>query len=70
MFTFSPSFEAPQTHIVPDKDSIIEELRNRLRRSQGARFKAEAQLAILTVEREQLAARLKKLLAESRGLWV
>jgi len=48
------------------KDAIIDELRLRLRHSQGARFKAEAHLAIVTAERDELAERLK--LAASKGI--
>lgn len=45
----------------PAESDLIDELRFRLRRCQGARFKAEAQLAIVTGERDRLAEKIKTL---------
>jgi hypothetical protein len=40
---------------------LVDELRRRLRKSEGARFKAEAQLAIVTREKDLLQERFRRL---------
>lgn len=43
----------------PAESDLIDELRIRLHRCRGALFKAEAQLAIVTGERDRLAEKLR-----------
>lgn len=72
MFTFGSSNEAAKVDkvgkangsepaVVLTGQALIDELRNRLRRSEAARFGAESRLAIVTEERNCLAEKLRKL---------
>ncbi|HEV8542778.1 MAG TPA: hypothetical protein VGR78_10340 [Verrucomicrobiae bacterium] len=61
---FTAPAEAATTY-----SEIIDELRNRLRRAQAAQFRAEAQLAIVTEERNKLAARLHELAGNLYKMW-
>ena len=53
----------------PVAELVIDQLRMRLRKAQAAQFKAEAQLAIVTEERNKLAARLKEIAGSVYKIW-
>jgi hypothetical protein len=71
---FGEQFEFQQPEfgklqIIPNNETIIDELRDRLRKAQAAQFRAEAQLAIVREERDKLAARLKEIAGSLYKLW-
>lgn len=67
-FEFEPP-EFGKLQIIPKDETIVEELRNRLRKSEAARFRAEANLSIAREENNKLAARLKELGGQLYKLW-
>lgn len=71
--TEAEQFELPIERVEPrvplNEWDIIGELRARLRKAQGAQFKAEANLAIAIEEKNKLAARLKELGGQLYRLW-